>query len=134
MAAKYEVLKDYLGLDQSDPLPANTGDISMAPYWLIAVYRYRQAVTFSRLTMQSITAPPDDAVRLAGNGPLIITSDCLGLTVESNKSSFSGSLTAQLIQREVNYLSEILPGDWVGAWICTNEFKIQDVILRLKAG
>jgi hypothetical protein len=134
MAARYEVLKDYLNLDQSEPLPASVGDIAMAPYWALAVYRYRQAVTYSRTKMQSITATPDDAVRIAGNGPLIITSDCLSLTVESNKASFQGSLSAELIQGEVNYLSEILPGDWVGAWICTNEEDVRNVILNLNSG
>lgn len=128
----YELVNDFYGLTQNQSL-VGADLITVNPSWVLAVYRFKQSVTFSRNAMASANDDPSSGVVVQG-GPLIITSDCTSLQIESNKSSYIGGLTATLTFGEVNYLSEILPTDWILAWIVNDEEKAANLIERIKAG
>jgi hypothetical protein len=128
----YNLVNDFYGLTQNQTL-VGADLITTNPSWVLAVYRFRQAVTFSRNTMTSANDDPSSGIIVQG-GPLIITSDCTALQIESNKSSYIGGLTATLTFGEVNYLSEILPTDWILAWIVNDGERATDLVSRIKAG
>jgi hypothetical protein len=130
MASHYQLVKDYLGVPQSTVLGIEPDQLTVNPYWIIAVYRFSETVTFARLTMSSFDADPSQAVNV-NQSPLVITSDCIQMQVEGNKASYQGGLQAMLTFGEVNYLTEIFPGDWVAAWILNSEDQAQDVIRRI---
>lgn len=109
----YHVIKDF---------NAEPGDtyVSANPYWIVAVYRLLEPATYLRLSMSGYSSTLSDAVKLRGDGPLIVTDDCLQLQVSSSKSSHLMSLSASLMGSGLNYLSEIFPGDYIMAWMFTN--------------
>lgn len=109
----YHVIEDFGG---------TSGDsyVSLSPYWILAVYRLQEPATYLRISMKSYSDTLSDGVKLRGNGPLIITDDCLQMQVSSSKSSHLLSLSASLIDSGLNYLSDIFPGDYVLAWMFTS--------------
>lgn len=109
----YHVIKDFGGLPGIDYASSN-------PYWIVAVYRLQEPVTYLRAKMGSYTTNQADGVKLRG-APLIITDDCLQLQVACSKSTYTSTLSASLIGSGLNYLSEIYPGDYVLAWMFTNQ-------------
>lgn len=83
-------------------------------------------LSFSRQTNQSIDAIKN-GVMLRGE-PLIITDDCVSLNITNNKRSHIKQLGASLRGGHANYLSAIMPGDWVLAW-CWDNIEDQSRVL-----
>lgn len=119
----YGVISDYA---------AKPGDtyVSSDPYWIVAVWRLQEPVTYSRFKMGSFTNTMEDGVKVRGT-PLIITDDCLQLQVATSKSNYISSLSASLIHSGHNYLSDIFPGDYVAAWMFTNANDYAKVLYAL---
>lgn len=103
---------------------------SSTPSWVICVIRFKTISTFSRDKQGSISTDGSEAA--AEKGPLIITNDCTQMVVNSNKRSHVGNLAATLKCIDINYLAEILPGDWLFAWITETEEHAADVIDKIK--
>lgn len=130
MAAVYDVIKDY----------DTTGGrevISSDPYWIVAVFRLKFPTTFSRALISipstgttSVSTSYSDAVDVRGK-PLLLIDDCIQLQTSQSKSSYMGSMSATLLDSGVNYLAEIYPGDYVGAWMFNNHDDFQSVVGRL---
>jgi hypothetical protein len=126
----YELVSDFL----PEATPTNSGkvDISSSPNWAIAVFRYKYPNTFRRASRGSFSSNYKEAVEIRGS-PLVITSDCISLNIESNKGNFIHSLSAQLIQNpSLNYLSEIMPGDHVMAWIVNSETDYLSLLSKIQ--
>lgn len=111
--SSYNVIEDF-GSKETDSL-------SMSAYWIVAVIRLGQPLSFSRVTMSSLDSNIISGALLRNDAPLIITDDCLHLEVHNSKLSHTKSLSMSLKQTDTNYLVEVLPGDWVMAWIVNNE-------------
>lgn len=122
----YELIKDFGGDEDHD-----LDSITTSPHWIIAIIRLGHPLSFDRSTMSSDTKDISEGALLRADAPLVITGDCIGLGVTNNKSSHTKNLSATLKQTEVNYLTEILPGDWVMAWIVNNETDYNDLLRRI---
>jgi len=106
---------------------------STSPDLVIAIWRLKFPVTFDRKKNASFSSiATADGVRLRGDGPLIITDDCYSLTVTHSKGSPTGNLKASLFQSENNYLSSLLPGDWVMAWMLNDTSDTPKLIEKIK--
>jgi hypothetical protein len=126
-AGTYNVIQDF-GLTEDD------GYISFDPYWLIAIYRLGLPLSFDRASMSSVTTDLSQGALLRAQKPLVITDDCLSLTITNTKMSYSKQLSCFLKQTNVNYLVEILPGDWVLAWLVNNRDQRDSLLTRIDAG
>lgn len=121
----YDLIKEY-----SKNLKET--EISVSPAWVLCVVNLNRPLSYSRKTRKSKTAH----VSLGGlaKRKFIITSDCVSLSVSNNKESHLKNLNAILKQTKHNYLVEILPGDWVMAWIVNSPTKAKDLIQKIKKG
>lgn len=121
-APTYELIKDY---------GASENYISVNAYWIIAVVRLSSPFTFSRETLSSLTIDPFKGA--GARAPvLIITDDCIGMNVSNPKESHTKTLTAQIKQSNLNYLKEILPGDWVLGWMMNDKETFNSVLKRIQ--
>lgn len=124
MARSYEVIRDF-GEDEK------TVDlVSVSPYAIVAVWRYRHPVTFSRDRSGSFSRNIIDGIRLRDQ-VLVILEDIQTLSVTHTKASHVGQLSVSLLPG-ANYLTEIFPGDWVGAWIVNDAKTAQDLLNRIR--
>lgn len=126
MSRIYNLVDDFVG---------QTGDdfsATVTPCWVIAIFPYFQPLTFSRTSLfndqsdVSFTSNLDNIDRIKDT---IIIVDCPSLSISGTKSSFAGQLQASLIaDGKTNYLSKVMPGDLVMAWIVNSESKRQEII------
>lgn len=100
--------------------PDGTNHGSFSPSWVICVVRFKNRSTFDRGTMASFSTDGSVAASERGD-PLVIASDCVNVVTSTNKRSHLSNLVATLKAGEVDYLSEIAPGDWVLCWMTDNE-------------
>ena len=122
MAPRYQLIDDFGGGTY----------IGTSPTWVIAVWRFDIPISFDRSTMKSVQAMGGDGAKLRGANPLIISSECPQLTVTTNKDSHLTSLSAKLNSGPKNFIVEILPGDWVMAWIVNYEDQAVELIDNLR--
>lgn len=124
---KYNVLRDFDDLADSDHLDLN-------PFVVVAVIRLGQPLSFSRVKMASVSNDVSTGALLRAVHPLVITDDCLSLQTQGSKRSHLKNMNMVLKSTSVNFLNEILPGDWCMAWIINSQTKQQDLIARINQG
>lgn len=124
---RYNVVKDFGDLSDSDHIDFN-------PYVIVAVVRLGLPLSFSRATMSSVSKDVSEGALLRSVHPLVITDDCVSLQTQGSKRSHLKSMNMVLKQTNVNFLNELLPGDYIFAWIMNNEVKQKDLIRRINAG
>src|ERR1700690_2698298 len=122
--------KYSIGFDFGDD--PNPDHIEYDPHWIIAVISQGSLLTYSRKTASSTFKNLSDDPILNTQVPLIISDDCLNMSVSSNKRDPGGSFQATLKQTDTNYLTSIFPGDYLFAWMVNNEDKYLDLLNRLK--
>lgn len=132
---KYELLKDFT----KEP---TTDSISVNPHWIIAVVRYQHPITFSRAKIfhnrnthenfPSVSFNNDNSILAKTSKPLIISNECIQLNVSSHKSNHITQLQAVLIESGINFLSAILPGDWLMAWMVNSKEQYTKVLDKLE--
>lgn len=132
MAARYEIIKDFLGLAQGQALTGSPDAIATNPYWVLVTFPFAEEVTFERRRMRSYDQDPSQAVKVGA--PLIITSDCVQLQVHHGKDSFLGNLQAALVSDNTNYLQAITPGNWCLAWMLQSEDQALQLVTRIGMG
>ena len=122
----YDVSKDY----------NNEGgaDFDTSPSWCIAIFRLGEPLTYSRVDKSSIGSVIS-GVLSRKEKPLIITSECIQMSVSGSKDNCTETLNATL-KGTTNYLSAnaLLPGDWMMAWIHTNENDTTRIVKALNEG
>lgn len=129
-APVYNLLHDYGGEDD-DKLDL----ISTSPFWVVAVIPLAVPLSFSRKDMASVdTVDTGGGAKLRKPGVIVITSDCTQLSITGSKGSHTKSLNASLAQSDHNYLVEILPGDWVMAWIVNDQDRGVKLVENIKLG
>lgn len=116
------------------------GCVSTDPHWVLAVIRYAFPLTVSRKKLTKINSKQSliDTVSFRETSEtisktrktLVITSDCLQLSVNSAKSNHTPTLEA-VLAGDTNYLAEILPGDWILAWIVNGRNKFQEIVTKI---
>lgn len=126
-AYTYNIINDF-------DLPDDADYSSFSPYWIIAVIRLGAALSFDRSKMASYTTNVASGALLRNEKPLIITDDCLFINRSTNKANHVQTLSAQLKMTDINYLVELLPGDWVMAWMFNNEEDYLRIQRQLEAG
>lgn len=109
-----------------------SSDDSLVPHWVLAVVRLKYQASISHIDFKNLQAPWFGADERGK--PLVIQSDCIQLNISAPKGSHVKSLGATLKQGANNYLLEILPGDWVMAWIVNSEEKAADIVTRIRQG
>jgi len=124
----YDLLQDY-----SNSTTGSDDSVTISPYWALAVVRLALPLSFSRAKMASSTTDVTQGGKVRA-GTLIISSDCISMTVSGAKESHTKDLNAQLIQTDINYLTEILPGDWVLGWAVNDLTTFTDLLRRIKLG
>jgi hypothetical protein len=126
-AGTYNVIQDFGTTEE-----AHGGYLSMDPYWVMAVIRLGMPLSFSRKKLGSITKDVSLGALTRAVKPLVITDDCIQLTVQNSKRSHTKSMNASLKQTDVNYLVEVLPGDWIFAWIVNNRRDFESLLNRIE--
>src|ERR1035437_7123328 len=118
---------DLLKTDRATP-----EGISTSPYWVLAVVRFANQATYNRDALNEGERSYDssDDFALEERPVLVVDSDCIQLSVSSSKDSHTTSLQAVLAPR-LDYIDEILPGDWVLAWMFSSEVKAENLLSRL---
>lgn len=102
-----------------------------SPGWVICVVRLGLPLSYSRKDRKSISTDVSEGAKLRGPN-LIIASDCTSLAINGSKESHTKTMVAELRQTDHNYLVEILPGDWVLAWIVDFQDHIPGLIEDIK--
>lgn len=127
----YRILKEFTDEDK----PAM---ISQSPFWIIAVIRFAQPLTFSRKKLfahekdASYDAGVDDLIR--ERSLIALSDDVLQLQIQSSKATHISSLQATLANGSLNYLQEIQPNDWVFSWILNSETAGRELLKRVLVG
>lgn len=129
MSRVYDILVEHnesgLGDNAKD-----VDSISTSPYAIIAVWRYKFPVTFSREKTASFTRNPLAATELR-NDPLIIVDDLRNISVSCGKSNYIGQLQAGL-HPGMNYFQEIFPGDHLACWMVNSQELAKELILKIE--
>lgn len=130
-AGKYNLIQDYYESDDGvvDSVLDDTY-VTTDPHWIVAVFRLGSPVSFSRREGKSNKNAADGAL-LRNDKPLVITDDCLSISVTGSKSNHLKTMSLALKKSTVEYLVEILPGDYVIGWIMNNRTKFESVLDRL---
>lgn len=133
VAARYNLIDDFLSFKPASDKERNAAaeDIQAQPFWILAVIRLSTPVSYSRDKFGSTSNNPSDGARTRGE-TLIITDDCIRLSVQGNKGSHLANLSAQFLPSETNYDSAILPGDWVMGWMVNSEDKGKELVVRIQ--
>lgn len=122
--ASYDILTDFKAGNDPDRL-------SFSAACSIAVFRRKWPVTYSRKKRGSISQ--DTSLVTDTKGVLVIIDDVTNVTVSSTKSNHISSLTA-VLKPGLNYISELLPGDYVFCWMAQDKETIADIVKNLAAG
>jgi hypothetical protein len=109
-------------------------ELDSSPSWCIAIFRLARPVSYSRKEKASI-GPVIAGGMLRKEAPLIITSECVHMSVSGSKNSSVKTLNCAL-KGATNYLSAntVLNGDWIMGWMHTNPNDTDRVIKALKNG
>jgi hypothetical protein len=127
MPGRYNVIRDFGDLADTDHLDFN-------PYVVVAVIRLAQPLSFSRVKMASVSKDVSEGALLRAKAPLVITDDCLNLQTQDSKRYHVKNMNMVLKSSSMNYLNEVLPGDWCMAWILNSLTKQQDLISKINQG
>lgn len=121
--ATYDIINDYVG--QEGP------DISSSPDWCVVSFRFANPLTFSRKD-GSISTNYEDAVRIAY--PVFLRDvELFSVQTVSSKSSHLTQMSIG-VAPTVDALNDILPGDWICAWMAQDSATIQNVLEAVRTG
>jgi hypothetical protein len=118
-------------IDLTDEFPSK--NISTSPYWILGVIRLKHPVTYSRANGKSISVLPGDGADIRDEN-LVITHECINLHVSRQKSNHIKTLSATLKKSDKEFLTEILPGDWIFAWIVNSDDEGRKLAQRIRDG
>ena len=132
----YNLLKDY-----GVPDGHITDSVSVSSNWILFVVRYADPVTSSKARLANrtpyntgnITYDDDESKLNRTRSSIVIDSDCVSLDINSTKGRFTNTLQA-VLKPSKNYLSAIMPGDWVFAWIMQDSATFDSVKKKIKKG
>jgi hypothetical protein len=126
VGATYNLIREYAEFE-------GARDLSTSPHWVMAIVRLGKPLSYSRNKAASVSLDITEGAKTRGS-TLIITNDCIQMQVSRSKESHVKSLSASLVQSHTNYLVEVLPGDWIMAWIVHGQEKQTDLAKRIADG
>jgi hypothetical protein len=132
-APRYDLMREYRAIPEAEV--GDDSKIDPNPCWLLAVVRLNRPVSWSRSKLKSLGTAAEGAFTRQSK-PLLISDDCVQLTITNSKRSHVKQLSAILRQSDVNYLSSaaMLPGDWLMAWMFNNQEDLARITRQLDAG
>jgi hypothetical protein len=119
-----------MAYDLGQSLASGDDLLSLTADWVIAVVRFKVQDTFSRALGKSHSLDGSEVAAERGD-PLVIRGDVLTVTTSATKESHVKNLVATLLPGGTDYLSEILPGDWVLCWMVQDPDKADDLVRRI---
>lgn len=78
-----------------------------SPHWILTFVRWAD-----RDTLRSAPTQDKDFTKTRGTDPLVVENDCINVSVNVNKGALTHSMNATLVQSDVNYITDIAPGDF----------------------
>jgi hypothetical protein len=111
--------------------PSGSGINSLSAAWVMCFVRFKVLSTYSRAEGKSRSLDGSDVA--LERAPLVVTTDCTSVNVTASKGSHLKQLVATLAG-EVDYLAEVVPGDWVLCWMLQDEGAAADLASRIRAG
>lgn len=128
----YDILWDH-GVTKDTSNPQNAPDsVSVSPFAIMAIWRYRYPVTYSRNKQASFSKNPVDSATLRDQ-VLIVVEDIQSINIVHTKTNHVSQLNASLLPG-ANYMTEIFPGDWVAAWIVNDMATANSLLKRIRSG
>lgn len=124
-AYSYDVIKDFhVESDKGSYISSNS-------HWVVVTFPFGQPITYDRAKLGAISADFDAAAKLR-RPPIIITDDCRNISIERSKGSYAKEMNLTLRLTNVNYMAEILPGDWIMAWLMHDKEHFVDLLERIR--
>lgn len=119
----YDILRDFGIEDEAaDRITLNAGCV-------IAVYRHRYPVTYSRKKQSSFSQYIAQASELQDK--IIIVEDVTSVMTNQSKSNHVGSLNA-VFKPGRNYSTELMPGDYMFCWLVQSQEDVESLVKRLE--
>jgi hypothetical protein len=120
----YDVLSGFTDTQNPDRVTTNASCV-------VAFFRFKKPVTYSRKRGGAISTNPKDTSTM--RAPLFALEDVFSASVTSSKTNHVS--TAQVSLRPgKNYLSEVLPGDFMFVWMNQDPETSASVLARLDKG
>lgn len=90
-----------------------------SPSWVLTFisWQYRDTLRIDSSQGSTLNTANLDKLKAVRN-PLVVVNDCLSVSVTCNKGSYTPNMEATLVQTDVNYLTEIAPGDFCFVNMC----------------
>lgn len=79
-----------------------------SPHWVLTFVRWAD-----RDTLRSSPTEDKDFTKTRATDPLVVENDCVNVAVNVNKGTLTHSMNASLVQTDVNYMTDVAPGDFV---------------------
>ena len=130
MARYYDLMLDFGERGKVDNAADAPDSVHVSAFAVMAVWRYRYPVTFSRAKGESFSKSPADITRLR-DPVLLIVEDIQNLQVTTTKANHVNQLNATLFNG-ANYMVEMFPGDWVAAWMVNSAAAARDLLARIR--
>lgn len=105
--ARTKAFTNFIGPKGSDTSENNLVNES-SPAWVLTFLRWNV-----RDTLRAIPETGVSSDLLSVRKPLVVENDCIQLTTTSNKATLTPSMSAVLMETDVNYSTAIAPGDFV---------------------
>lgn len=140
LAPRYHLIDDYLAPQLRGQNRPRDPDLSLTPYGVIAVVPLALPVSASRNRLfsstrgESCSVTDDPAAGVRVRGPVIvIEDDFVQGQVRTSKSSPNATLSASLLRSKINYLSAVLPGDYVFCWMLQSRDRARELVRRIRS-
>jgi hypothetical protein len=107
-----------------------------SPSWVLTFvrWRYRDTLRTNNIAASDINSPTVLDMLKKVEETLVVRSDCVSVSTMSNKGTFTASMEAVLLPTNVDYLTEIAPGDFVFVNMLNWESDAEDVASRADVG
>jgi hypothetical protein len=111
--------------------PTNERYSERSPFWVVLVVRQKYPLTYDRVYKRSRN--PDGSQSAAERGKPLILTETTNLHVQGQKGNPLKSMAMTMPPGEVDYQSQIHPGDWCCAWMLDNQADGRRLLGNLQA-
>lgn len=105
------------------------------PSWVLTFVRWKYRDTYRIKNAKEVYNNPDkydsvlNALKITLD-PIVVINDCVSVSINSSKSSYTPNMEATLLQTDINYLTAIAPGDFVLVNMVNSEEKALSIYNR----
>ncbi len=114
----------------------NTADSHQVnPFWFAAFSRFKHRDSFTRdgLTEEKkLTSSISEDCMEEIDDTLIAHNDITQWSTTSSKETHLTTLQMQIVNKDINYVAEVCPGDWVCFWTFDNKNKYKKTLEKVK--